>query len=177
MSKKDKQVEAATVETEPKKTKKSDVLFIALNLVQMAFFIAFTVKGFVEDFADSAYMPAIIVLMLLYVGAFVAVVVVNIRDRKSVKQAGKELKGKVKDTKLAIKVITVAMLIINVVAAALVVLETYSSSDANVFQQAFALGAAAWSVLLAVVQGVKVGKKVKKRVKKAKKAKEKAAKA
>lgn len=150
------------------KKKKRVSVFVLINLLQIAFFMAFTVRDFLTKTEDSKYFPYILVLVGIYLVLFVAVLVMSFSDKDKAKQ----LKGGVKDIKLATRVVKSLILLVNAAAAFLMVLESYST-DAGVLSRVFAVGAAAVALFNAIRGIVKTGRKVKKRVDKAQKQKQK----
>ena len=133
--------------------KKKIPLSLILCILQTAFFLAFTINGFLKRFEDSKYMPLVVALVAVYLVSFVVVITVNIRNAKKAKELAAAYKTSAQDLKLSLRVWDTVCVLVGLAASVSMLLATYSDADSGFLSQLFALGSTAiaatsafWSV-------------------------------
>lgn len=161
--------------------KKKIPLSLIFCILQTAFFLAFTINGFLKRFEDSKYMPLVVALVAVYLISFVVVMTVNIRNAKKAKELAAAYKTSAQDLKLSLRVWDTVCVLVGLAASVSMLLATYSDADSGILSQIFALGStlvaatsAFWSVFFTARKLKKRVKTEKKRRKKAQKEAEKA---
>ena len=120
--------------------KKKIPLSLIFCILQTAFFLAFTVNGFLRRFEDSKYMPLVVALVAVYLISFVVVIAVNIRNAKKAKEFAAAYKTSAQDLKLSLRVWDTVCVLVGLAASVSMLLATYSDADSGILSQIFALG-------------------------------------
>lgn len=156
--------------------KKKIPLSLLFSIIQTAFFLAFTINGFLKRFAESKYMPLVVALVAVYLISFVVVMTVNIRNAKKAKELAAAYKTSAQDLKLSMRIWDTVCVLVGLAASVSMLIATYTDADSGLLSQIFALGSTLIAATSAFWAVFFTARKVRKRVKKERKRRKQASK-